>query len=125
MEHQPLTYYVVWVPVLAALLGAIIGSVTSVVTMVVQARTERHRARLRLAVEAGMAEHRQAIEIAQRTPGSHRVAPLSGYIYYNAGLLELLDRGTITAEAVRELDRQQTVFLRAVTEAEANNGPDA
>ena len=117
IENQPSTYYVVWLPLLAALLGAGIGSMTSLLTMMVRTRAERRRERLRLAVEAGLADFQQGIEIAQRTRGTHQVSPLSGYIYYHAGLLDLLDSGVMNRESVRELDRQQGEFLKAVKEA--------
>jgi len=121
MENQPSAYYVVWLPFLAALFGAGIGSLTSLLTMMVRTRAERRRERLRLAVEAGLADFRQQIEIAQRTQGTHQVSPLSSYIYYHAGLLDLLDSGVMNRKSVMELDRQQSEFLKAVQDAEVKD----
>lgn len=120
MEDQVLTFGIL-LSFLGVLLGAVIVSVTSLRTTKAQTRAEHKRERFRLAVEAGIADFQRLVDIAKQARGSRRVAPLSAYIYYHVGLLDLLDTGGINRESLRELDRQQSEFLKIVEDVEAGD----
>ena len=96
-----------WSPFLAALFGAIIGSFTSVFIVVVQTRSERRRDRVRLAVQAAIEDHKRVFEMAEKTGRDKIVQPLSSYIHYHARILDLLEKGHLTVDALRELNKQQ------------------
>ena len=96
-----------WSPFLAALFGAIIGSFTSVFIVVVQTRSERRRDRIRLAVQAAIEDHKRVFEMAEKIGTDNIVQPLSSYIHYHARILDLLEKGHLTVDALRELNKQQ------------------
>ena len=96
-----------WSPFLAALFGPIIGSLTSVFIVVVQTRSERRRDRIRLAVQAAIEDHKRLFEMAEKTGTDQIIQPLSSYIHYHARILDLLEKGHLTVDALREINKQQ------------------
>ena len=112
-----------WSPFLAALFGAIIGSLTSVSIVVVQTRSERRRDRIRLAVQAAIEDHKRVFEMAEKTGRDHIIQPLSSYLYYHARILDCLEKGHLTVDALRELNKQQEEFGKLAEDDFKNLNP--
>lgn len=87
---------------LSALGGALIGGGASVVTILIQARYQNRRELRRMAVDAGIEDHRLGYEIGKLHPGA-TLAPLSAYIHFHARYLDLLEEGDVTPEKVKGL----------------------
>jgi hypothetical protein len=91
----------------AALLGVAVTSAASIVTLWTRERSERRRERIRLAVQAGIEDHKQAMEMAKLHDSVTEVAPLSGFIHYHAHVLDLLERNQMTPDNLRTLAAEQ------------------
>ncbi len=101
------------IPALSALVGVLIGSAGSITVAIIQGRSTNRRERNRLAFEAGLAEFRTHVDHATGSDNSSAVQPLSSYVAYYHGFMELVDKGKLTAEKLRNL-RQQTTEVEGV-----------
>lgn len=99
-----------WIPFLSALFGAIIGSLASVLIVIVQTRSERRRDRTRLAVQAAIEDYKRAVEMAKDSQREQIFQPLSSYIHYHSRVLDLLEKGSFSAEDFREINKQQNIL---------------
>ena len=113
----------VWMPFLSALFGAIIGSATSVLVVVVQTRAEHKRERLRLAVQAAIEDHKRIYDLATRQGRAYIIQPLSSYIHYHASILELLDKGRLSPDALLKLNQELEHLGKIAEETAKRNNP--
>jgi hypothetical protein len=93
----------IWVPVLSALAGALVGSLGGVVTQLVQRASERRRERMRLAVQLAIADHDSNMKRAEASAqlGKQiRILPVALYVDFHARFLDLIDKGTVSADDV-------------------------
>jgi len=108
----------------AALVGALIGGGAAVATSYVQANAETRRQRTRVAAELAVAERRLLLDTGART-----LAPISAYVHLFTGLLELQERGKLTADAYRKLVESNDELMRIAIEVSGTpmrmNDPDA
>lgn len=112
-----------WIAVLSAIAGGVITGGTALLTQLIQARSELVRERARLAIEAAIADHRVAFEIA-KMHGAF-MPPLSVYIHYNARILEMLHEGTLKPESLRRLDQEQDAINAVIKEGSKRPPPAA
>ena len=104
----------IWLPAAAALGGALIGSLAPIVVGVLNARAEARRERLRLAVQLALEDHRHLIETARaraKTVGATTpigVPPMSAIFHYHARMLELY-------QTLGDLEPKDFVQLRSQT----------
>jgi len=96
----------VWVPLLSALLGAVIGSVASIISIILQGRFQGKRESKRLAIEAAIQDHKNAIDLATKTPGRRVISPLGAFIYYHVKLIELIEADRLNYEDLQTLDKE-------------------
>jgi hypothetical protein len=104
----------IWIPLLSALLGAVVGALSSIAAIVVSAKFEGKRAQARLAVEAAIQEYGEHVKIAGESGKPFWIPPLSLYIYYNPRVINLLERGQLTAEALVELSKELEEMKQAI-----------
>lgn len=100
----------IWLPAAAALAGALIGSIAPVVVGLLNAHAEARRERLRLAVQLAIEEHQRMMELAKHrlsTGKSTDIAPLSAILGYHAQLLERLQDVDSLTDADFELIRNR------------------
>lgn len=109
------------------LAGVLVGSFLTFVTGYAQARLGDKRARTKLVVDAAIAEHAMAINIARS--GAQRrvgVAPLTAYIFWNDRVLNLLDSGKLNAKSLARLrverDELMPVFEPVLGSGSADTG---
>jgi hypothetical protein len=100
------------IPLLSALFGAVVGGISLIAANAVQARFENKRVRARLAVEAAIQEYKQHVEMA----GGRGVwiPPLSTFVYYNSRVIELLEKGRLTATTLQRLGQEVEEMLEAI-----------
>lgn len=96
----------IWVPFLSALLGALIGSLASIISIILQGRFQSKRENRRLAIEAAIQDHKNAIDLATKTPGRRVIAPLGAFIYYHAKFIELIEADRLNSENLQALDKE-------------------
>ncbi len=113
----------IYVPLFSALGGALIGAGVAVATVWIQAFHQTKRDRTRLAVEAGIEDHRGYVELAKAQHGTFLIPPLVALIHYQAGYLDLLEKNQVDENAVKELtDEFHRLFPDpSVTEAAGTN----
>jgi hypothetical protein len=104
----------IWIPLLSALLGAVVGAFSSIAAILVSAKFESKRAQARLAVEAAIQEYGQHLEIAKESGKGFWIPPLSLYVYYNSRVIDLLERGQLTAKALEELSEELEEMKQAI-----------
>ena len=97
---------------IAGMLGALIGAGASLLGLLIQQFYQTKRERVKVAADLGLAEYQQDLELAKRSSGG-LVAPLAGYIIFNARLLEELSKGPITAEMITALSAEKLKVLAA------------
>lgn len=96
----------IWVPLLSALLGAVIGSIASIISIILQGRFQSKRESKRLAIEAAIQDHKNAIDLATKTPGRREIAPMGAFIYYHVKLIDLVEADRLNYENLEVLDRE-------------------
>lgn len=66
-----------------------------------------------LAVNAGIEEHKRALEYASTERRSVMIPPLSAFVVYHASLLRLLDnKERVSTEDVRTLNEEWSTILK-------------
>jgi len=97
--------YLALVPAVSALAGAAIPAFFSFLAMRSQQQSEERRLRARLVLRAALhdydkAIHPEALDMLNRPP------PLSAYILHHETILQLAEKGSLTATKVAELEKQ-------------------
>ena len=106
-----------YVTLLAGLVGALIGAAASIATVTVQAHYQARRERMRVAVEAGIEDYKGALELLKIFPGRRaELFPLSAFVHFHAELLEALETGPLTSEALRELYKREAKVRKVIRE---------
>lgn len=99
-----------YVPLISALAGAIIGSGASILAIVIQSRYQNRRELYKVATEAAMEDHKQAMEAAKAIQGAW-VAPLSAFMYFHIRFMELAAKNELTKNALLQLkDERDELF---------------
>ena len=91
------------VPLLSGLVGALIGAASSVITIIVQSHYQSRRELRRMAFDAAVHDHGQALEAAKANKVPVRVAPLTAYLHFHVRYLDLLDKDGLNAESLKQL----------------------
>jgi hypothetical protein len=118
-----------WLPALYAGLGAIVGglitAIASITATHMQQSAQNRRDLVRMAVDLGMAEYAQDLTLARdRAAQGQRshIAPLATYVLYFTEILDLLNEGKVTPDAIRALETKKEALLAAFP---GYPGPDA
>lgn len=104
----------------AALIGAAIGGSTGAVGAIVAAwitqRQQTKRDLVKMAVDAGLAEHRAMLEQARLNGKSGAIPPVATFITIAADTLRLIAEGHYTPEKASELDAKSKAHVVAAYE---------
>ncbi len=106
----------VYVPLLSALVGALIGATASVLTVWVQARIGDRRERLRHVADLAQQDYRLRLELAQKSGRSVSCPPLVVFLHYHMELMQLLETGRLTPEALREVSEKNQALIASIKE---------
>src|SRR5258706_12023260 len=92
-----------WIALIAGssgVLGALAGGAATVWGQRLNAKAERRRERLRLAVQISLADHAARLDALKSglLGKGQRVPPMPAYVDFNSRLLEALDSGPLDAE---------------------------
>jgi hypothetical protein len=108
----------VWVPAVSALSGALIGSISPVVAGLLNSRAEARRERLRLAVQLALYDHKHLMEDARvKAKAGARVGvpPVSAVLAYHAEVLETFEAsGELTPEDFLRLGKGNKAVFDAL-----------
>lgn len=88
------------------------GAGASLLGLVIQQHYQTKRDRVKVASDLALAEYQRDLELA-KAAGGGTVAPLAGYLIFNARLLEELSKGPITPEQVKALSEEKSKVLAA------------
>jgi len=96
---------------LYTLLGVIVGAAASLLGPYLQQRQQDRRDQLRMAVDIGLQDYKQDIELARSRPaGSHLIAPVELYVNHHARMFDAIAKGELTPDKVRELKAERDLI---------------
>jgi hypothetical protein len=99
------------VPLISGFVGALIGAAASVTTIVVQSHYQSKREHRRMAFDAAIEDHKMACDIAKANKSPSEVAPLSAFLHFHVGYLDVLAKGELTADSLKKLkDERDKLF---------------
>lgn len=103
-----------YVSLIAALVGALIGSLSSIATLLIQTHYQSKREFKQLAIEMAMEDFKFRLENE-----SDRIRPASApvLIAYHDKIIDLVLKGQLTAERMREVLKVQADLNTAILEA--------
>jgi hypothetical protein len=101
----------VWLPVVSALGGALIGSLAPITVGLLNSHAEARRERLRLAVQLALEDYKHlradAVEAARRTGKLAGVSPIAAVFAYHADVLNTFNKkGELTPEDLVQLNKR-------------------
>ncbi len=97
---------------IAGLIGGVVGAGASLLGLVIQQHYQTKRERTKAAADLALAEYQHDLDLLKKV-GRGTIAPLAGYVIFNARLLEELSRGPITPETVQALTEEKKKVLAA------------
>lgn len=101
-------------PLVSGLVGTIIGAAASIAGQIIQSHHQSKRDRIKLIVETAIADHRLSFDMLKSTNRPFSMTPLPVYIHYHNGLLNLLERGEVTPDTLRNLRKQSTEVIAMI-----------
>lgn len=103
-----------YVPLIAALVGAIIGSLSSIATLLIQTHYQSQRDFKKLTIEMVMEDLKFRLENE-----SDRIRPASApvLVAYHDKIIDLVIKGQLTAERMREVLKVPADLNTAILEA--------
>ena len=106
----------VYLPLISGLVGALIGAAASIGAVWVQAKTQDRREKLRHATELALEDYKFQLDQGNESGQSFSVPPLSLFLHYHLGLMELMEKDELNTETMRKLARQNTEFYDVIKE---------
>jgi hypothetical protein len=100
-----------YLPLVSGLIGALIGASASIAAQFIQARYQSRRDRLRLVTEMAIADHKHVFELAEKMGRPATMYPLTVFVHYHAGLLDLLEDNALTPDALRMLKEKNREIM--------------
>ena len=100
-----------YLPLLSGLFGAVIGAGALIVAQVIQASFQSRRDRLKLITDMALAEHKHVFEIGLKMGRPVSMYPLTVFVHYHAGLLDLLEHNAMTPDALRALKEKNREIM--------------
>lgn len=85
----------------AALLGTGLGVVGTIAGTWLQQHYQSRRERQKMAVDLSVAEHEQAVKFALNSDHPVAVPPMTAYVLYHLDMLDLAEKGDVSAESVK------------------------
>ena len=107
-----------YIAALAGLVGALIGAAASIATIVIQARVQARRDRTKEALVLALEDWKAKLELAKDRGGL--ALPMAVYVHYHMKLLELAEKGDLTGESMKALSAEQSELIKAIKEAQAS-----
>jgi hypothetical protein len=106
-------------PTTAALVGVFLGQFGGWGAALIAARAESRRQRGRLALEAGTKEWETHMAMARAStmPGPKPILPPLAYVHTNSLVLDLIERGQLNADTVREVFAKRDEITKVLLEA--------
>ncbi len=101
----------------AGVLGGLVGARGAVVGQFLTARAQRRQDRIRLAVQLGTADYQarlDSLKSEKLLPPGQRAIALALYVDYHKRLLDALDQGPLTPDAIRRLHKDHTEVKAAL-----------
>jgi len=109
-----------YVPLISGFVGALIGAAASIVTILIQSRIHDRRERWRMAVNIALEDYKLHIGTLTKSGQPATFLPLVTYLHYYLALMELIEKGTVTAESVAKLSRDNEHIIQKIKETNDN-----
>lgn len=103
-----------YVALIVGLVGALIGAAASIVTVVIQSRGQARRDKTREAVALALQDWKSRVDIINERGG--KILPLAVFVHYHSRLLELAESGKLTPETIKALSVEQDRLVDAIDE---------
>lgn len=110
----------VYIPLISGLIGALIGAIASIVTVWVQSKTQDRRERLRHAADLALEDYKLQLDLVHKSGKKVSIPPVSLYLHYHLGLMELMEKGNLNTDTMRELTKKNTEFHDLIKELNEN-----
>jgi hypothetical protein len=104
-----------YISLISGLLGALIGAAASVTGIVVQSRLQAKRDRTKDAIALALEDWKIRLEVIKEHGGG-KALPLAVFIHYHARLIEFSEKGELTPDAIRTLNKEQDLLIATIDE---------
>jgi len=107
----------IYIPLFSALVGALIGAMASIITMWAQARIQDRREKIRHAADLALEDYKLQIDMANKSGRQASIPPVVLFLHYYLELMNLMEKGKLTPERLKELSEKNAEIEQAINEA--------
>lgn len=100
--------------ILSVAIGAFFGALGPVIVVLIQLRHQRRMELQKALLEAAIHERSSFIDLAKTANRTADIHPLVSYLYYYNEVFKLIDKGSFTPEALREVNAKRDKFEEVV-----------
>jgi hypothetical protein len=105
-----------YLSLISGLVGAVIGAAASITTIFVQSKLQAKRERTKEALALALEDWKTRLAIAKDQGGT--ALPLSVFVHYHSKLVQHAEEGTLTPQAIRALSAEQDELLSTLREVQ-------
>ncbi|WP_063030645.1 hypothetical protein [Pseudomonas yamanorum] len=109
----------------AGLIGAGIGAASSVLTIWFQSYYLAKRERAKAVLDFSIRHRAEVVENADKISGPVTVLPLAVYVHFQQGMLDIVESGKVTTEALVRLRKDNDELVEKLSEMDSPKSPDA
>lgn len=104
----------IYIPLVSGLVGALIGAAASIITVWIQSETLDRREKLRHAAELALEDYKLHLDLAGKTGKEVSIPPVSLYLHYYHGLMDLMEKGDLNSKSMCDLANENKEFYEAI-----------
>lgn len=107
-----------YIPLLAAFIGAIVGAITSIASMWMQTYVNAKQERIKQSISLAIESYKCEISVAQNSRSRSYIPPVAAYLHYHIGLIKLINDDKMTFDNLKNLRSKNNELLIALKNEE-------
>jgi hypothetical protein len=112
-----------YVTLLAAFIGAVVGAITSIASIWIQSCVNAKQERIKQSVSLALESYKCEISVAQNSKSGAFIPPVALYLHYHMGLIKLINDEKMTFENLKKL-RDKNIDLSMALKSEEQRTRD-
>ena len=109
----------------AGLIGAGIGAASSVLTIWFQSHYSAKRERAKAVLDFSIRHRAEVVDNSEKIAGPVTVLPLAVYVHFQQGMLDMVESGKVTTEALIRLRKENDDLVEKLSAMDNSKSPDS
>ena len=109
----------------AGLIGAGIGAASSVLTIWFQSHYSAKRERAKAVLDFSIRHRAEVVDNSEKIAGPVTVLPLAVYVHFQQGMLDMVESGKVTTEALIRLRKENDDLVEKLSAMANSKSPDS